>query len=96
MVSAEFALAFPAVIIVLALIVGAGAVASAKVRACDLARVGARAAAIGAPAPEGSVEVIAAGAWIDAKATVSVVGIGGRLAPTVTCTASAPNEEVSP
>lgn len=92
MVTAEFAVALPAFIIVIALLAGVAQVGANRVRACDLARQAARAASIGETLPAGDVSVATAGRWVDATASLSSLGVATRLIPAVSCRASALKE----
>lgn len=103
-VTAEVALALPAVVLVLAVVLVTVAAGGAQLRCTDAARAGARAAAIGEPveevravarrvAGEGAVVVVRADAgWVEVEVSTSVPGAwftGGRLAVTGTATARA-------
>lgn len=88
----ETALTLPALVAVAALGLGAGAAGAAKVQVCDVARVAARGASIGAPwQGRGAiaVKVDRSGQWVKATATKK---LAGPVLPAVTCRASALKE----
>ncbi|MBD3689575.1 hypothetical protein H8R18_08610 [Nanchangia anserum] len=97
MVTAEIAVALPAVIAVCVLLVGLAQGGAAKIQACDAARVSVRAAAIGEAAPPPrrgvSVEVVTEGEWVSAYARSSAPLLGD-LGGALTCEAHALSETV--
>lgn len=93
MVTAEIAVALPAVIAVCALVIGLAQAGAGTLRACDLARESARAAAIGAPPPPDrpglTVAVTREGSWMHARAGVSVPHLLAGVAAPLSCEAHA-------
>ncbi len=99
MVTAEFAVALPALVAVCALVAGIGQAGAAKVQACDAARAAARAVSIGEPAPRSawsariSVATGSSGEGVTATAHAALVGPITRFTPQVTCEAWALRED---
>jgi len=100
-VTAELAVALPAVVLVLAALVVVVAAGSAQVRVVDAARAGARAASAGEPparvdevvtrvaGPSATATVDEAGSWVTVTVRSSVTGgwFSGPLGVTATATA---------
>ncbi|WP_250448652.1 TadE family type IV pilus minor pilin [Actinotalea sp. C106] len=101
-VTAELALALPAVILVLAVLLVTGAATSAQLRCADGARAGARAAALGMDDSEvaeiarqvtggaAEVEITRADPWVEVRVSSAVAGgwfTGGPLGLSATATA---------
>ena len=90
----ETALTLPALLAVVALALGVSAAGAAKVQACDVARVAARAERIGTPYRAGntvSVTVDSSDKWVKVTARKHLVG-QAKLLPALTCRASALKE----
>lgn len=91
MVTAEIAVALPSLLIVCALLVGVAQAGQTAVRACDLARQAARAAAIGEQVPAAgtglTVHTRSEDGWVHAHATATLGG--WDLPGPVTCNAHA-------
>lgn len=90
----ETALTLPALLAVVALALGASAAGAAKVQACDVARVAARAESIGTPyraASTVTVTVDSSDKWVKVTARKHLVG-QAKLLPVLTCSASALKE----
>lgn len=90
----ETALTLPALLAVVALALGVSAAGAAKVQACDVARVAARAESIGTPYRAGntvSVTVDSSDKWVKVTARKHLVG-QAKLLPALTCSASALKE----
>lgn len=95
--TAEFAIALPAVVLVIVLMVGFSMAGAAKVQACDAARSAARAHSIGQAAPStdmaASVSVSTAGTWVKATARPQLSSLLSPLSATLSCSVWAMREE---
>lgn len=95
MVTAEIAVALPALVLILSLMLGVAHAGAAKVLACDHARQAARAASIGAAVPVDDTEIGGDAHWVHASARVTLGPGNAAFLPAVTCEAVA-WREVSP
>lgn len=96
--TAELALALPAVVVLLVAVLTLGAASTAQMRAADAARAGARAVAVGEdPAaavrqvggPAAQASVTHDGAWVTVRVSAPVVGWLGGLPLRASGTATA-------